>query len=150
VTLPAASGAVFTTTTRPVVTAAATFTVPTAPTAASSTAARSTAPSRAATAAAPILRLKVAVLGAGRTPRSRARHVRVSGRLTGARRGRVDIVLRRAGGGSVRRVRQSARRGRFVRTLRQVHPGRYRVAVTYLPRRTLARESVVRRFSVPR
>jgi hypothetical protein len=154
VTLPAASGAVFTTATRPVVSAAATFTVPKAPTAASSVAARSSAagaaPGRAAAAAVPILRLKVAVLGAGRTPRSRARHVRISGRVTGARGGRVDIVLRRARGGSVRRVRQSARRGRFVRTLRRVHPGRYRVAVTYRPGPTPAWESVVRRFSVPR
>ena len=156
VTLPAASGAVFVTT--PAVTASATFTVPKTATAASSVTARTSAAVAAPAAAGaqavrtdgPVLKLRVAVLPGTRTAMPHARHVRVSGRLSGARQGRVDIILRRVRGGTVRHVRERARGGRFVRTLRRVRPGKYRVAVTYRAGRATALESVVRRLSVPR
>jgi hypothetical protein len=97
-----------------------------------------------------VLTLRVAVLRGARAATPHVRHVRISGRLSRARHGPVDIVLRRARGGPPRRVRERARGGRFVRTLRRVRPGKYRVAVTYRAARATALESVVRRFSVPR
>jgi hypothetical protein len=154
VTLPAASGAVFSTAAPPAVTASATFTVPKTATAAASVTARTSAavaaPAAAARTAGPVLTLRVAVLPGARAATPRVRHVRISGRLSPGRHGRVDIVLRRARGGSPRHLRERARGGRFVRTLRRVRPGKYRVAVTYRAGRAAALESVVRRFSVPR
>jgi hypothetical protein len=108
------------------------------------------APAAAARTSGPVLKLRVSVLQGGRAATPHARHVRISGRLSRARRGRVDIVLRRARGGPQRRVRERARGGRFVRTLRRVRPGKYRVSVTYRGGRATALESVARRFSVPR
>jgi hypothetical protein len=152
VTLPAASGAVFVTASPPAsssVTATATFTVPKAQ-AATPAASRPAATAETA-GAGRTLKLKVSVLpparAARRHARVRGRHVRISGRLAGARRGRLDIVVRRARGRAVRRVRQPARNGRFIRVLRHVRPGTYRVAVTY---RAPAAASAIRRFSVPR
>ena len=164
VTLAAASGAVFTTAATPVPAATATFTVPAAATATTAvstsvqqpaTAAR-IAPLASRSALTPTFTLKVAVLPAARvasrSSRAGARHVRVSGRLPGARGGRVQIVVRRkAGRRHIRSVRQRTSRGRFVRVLPRLRPGRYHVAVTYRARSASpVSHAAARPFTVPR
>ena len=126
VTLPAASGAVFVTAAPPAVTATATFTVPKPQAALSASVPRvATAASAAPAAAARRDRPGAAAQGLGPAAARGGRHVRISGRLAGARRGRVDIVLRRAHGGvGAGACGSAARNGRFVRTLRRVRPAR--------------------------
>jgi hypothetical protein len=171
VTLAAAAGAVFTTAATPVPAATATFTVPEAPAATTSVRtsveSSSTAVQQPATAAGiaarasrstltPTFTLKVAVLpaarAAGRDGRAASRHVRFSGRVPGARGGRVQIVVRRkAGRRVIRRVRQRTSHGRFIRVLPRLRPGRYHVAVTFRARTTSpVSHAAVRPFSVPR
>jgi Hypothetical glycosyl hydrolase family 15 len=154
VTLGAASGAVFVTAAPPVPAATATFTVPATETAAAVTSTTTTtvagavastsAPtaSSAATAARTFI-LKVSVL--------KARHVKISGRLRGARGGRMVIVVRkRSSRHAVRRVAQRTTNGRFVRVLPRMRPGKYKVAVTYRARTAgAATVAAARAFSVP-
>jgi hypothetical protein len=163
VTLGPASGAVFVTAAPPVPAATATFTVPATQTAAAAatttttttttvrSAARSasgSAPVASSTATAAATRtftLNVAVL-----PRAHglARHVKISGRLRGARAGRMVIVVRkRSSRHSVRRVAQRTKNGRFTRVLPRMRPGKYKVAVTYRARSASA--TAARSFSVP-
>ena len=166
-TLTAASGAVFTTAAPPAAAAAATFTIP--KTQATSTATAGSAKAAAqpaaaagrasasapAAAAARAFTLTVAVLPAARAAarrgRSLGRHVRISGRLRGARGGRMEIVVRRrTGGHRVRLVRQRTTNGRFARVLPGMRPGRYKVAVTYRAKPAGSVTQAARSFAVPR
>ena len=130
VTLTAASGAVYVTASAPAAAATANFTVAAAHTSASAvagssrTAAAASAPTaQAAAAVTTRFTLKVAVLPAARTARRASRHVRISGRLRGARAGRMQIVVRsRSGRARVRRVLQRTTNGRFVRVLPHMRP----------------------------
>ena len=95
--------------------------------------------------------LKVAVLPAARSARRAERHVRISGRLRGARAGRMQIVVRsRSGRARVRRVLQRTTNGRFVRVLPRMRPGKYKVAVTYRPKSAGSVTNAARSFAVPR
>jgi hypothetical protein len=155
VTLAAASGAVYTTAAPPAASATATFTVAPAARASAPVVAASsrTVAASSATGAAVTTRftLKVAVLPAARAARRAERHVRISGRLRGARAGRMQIVVRRRSGrAAVRRVLQRTTNGRFVRVLPRMRPGKYKVAVTYRPKAAGSVTNAARSFAVPR
>jgi hypothetical protein len=160
VTLTAASGAVYVTAAPPVAAVTTNFTVAPAPTvtrsatkaaASSATAVQPAAAARLASkpAATTTFTLKVAVLPVAGAARRAARHVKISGRLRGARSGRMRIVVSRRSGGAVRRVLQRTTNGRFARVLPRMHPGKYKVTVTYRPRSAGSVANAARSFAVP-